>query len=116
MVQPRTFVDENIYEVINRIDDRGGRPRTGSDQDISSDEDSNLFSRPVTGSATAEARQDTRGPTKEYGTNIGRMVKEAMMEMARNDVNLSENNYQDPVKKIASVIRRAWAENNARPV
>ena len=43
MVQPRTVVDENIQEVRDKIDDRGGRPRTGSDQDIYSDEDSNLF-------------------------------------------------------------------------
>ena len=116
MVQPRTVVDENIHEVRDRIDDRGGRPRTGSDQDISSDEDSNLFDRPVTGSAMAGARQDSRGPSKEYGTHVGRLVIEAMTEMARNDANLSEDNYQDPVKQIAREIRRAWTENNARPV
>ena len=65
MVQPRTVVDENIYEVRDKIDDRGGWPRPGSDQDISSYEDSNLFDRPVTGSATAGARQDSRGPSKK---------------------------------------------------
>ena len=36
-VQPRTVVDDR-----DMIDDRGRRTRTGSDQDISSDEDSNL--------------------------------------------------------------------------
>ena len=116
MVQPRTVVDENIHEVRDKIDDHGGRPQTGSDQDISSDEDSNLFGRPVTGSATAGARQDSRGPSKEYGTNVGRLVIEAMTEMARNDAKFFKDNYPDSVKQIARVIRRAWAENNARPV
>ena len=57
MVQPRTVVDEDIHEVRDKIDDRGRRTRTGSDQDISSDEVSNLSDRPVTESATAWARQ-----------------------------------------------------------
>ena len=55
LVQPRTVVDEDIHEVKDKIDDRGRRTRTGSDQDISSDEDSNLSDRPVTESATAGA-------------------------------------------------------------
>ena len=38
MVQPRTVADEDIPKVRDRIDDRGSR--TGSDKDISSDEDS----------------------------------------------------------------------------
>ena len=41
---------------------------------------------------------------------------EAMTEMTRNDAKFSEDNYPDPVKQIAMAIRRAWAENNARPV
>ena len=49
MVQPGTVVDENFQEVSDNIDDRGGRPRTGNDQNIYSDEDSDLFDRPVAG-------------------------------------------------------------------
>ena len=98
--------------ILDRVKQTEGPPWTGSDQAISSDEDSNLFGRPVTGSATAGARQDSRGPSKEYGTNVGRLVIEAMTEMARNDANFSEDNYLDPVKQIAREKRRAWAENN----
>ena len=47
MVQPRMVVDENYQEVSDNIDDRGGRPRTGNDQNIYSDEDSDLFDRPT---------------------------------------------------------------------
>ena len=66
MVQPSTVADEDIPNVRDKIDDRGRRMRTGSDKDISSDEDSNLSDRPVTESATAWDRQDFRGPSKEY--------------------------------------------------
>ena len=45
MVQPRP-----VQDVSNNIDDRGGRPRTGIDQNIYSDGDSVLFDRPVAGS------------------------------------------------------------------
>ena len=43
MVQPMTVDDEDIPKVRDKIDDRGRCTRTGSDKDISSDEDSNLF-------------------------------------------------------------------------
>ena len=116
MVQPRTVADEDIPKVRDNIDDRGRRTRTGSDKDTSSDEDSILFDRPVTESATAWARQDSRGPSKEYWKNVGRPVIEAMTEMARNDANFSGDNYPDFVKQIARETVRAWAENSARPV
>ena len=116
MVQPRTVVDEDIHEVRDKIDDRGRRTRTGSDQDISSDEDSNLSDRPVTESATAWARQDSRCPSKEYWKNFGRPVIEAMTEMARNDTNFSGDNYPDFIKQIARETMRAWADNSAGPV
>ena len=116
MVQPRTVADEDIPKVRDKIDDRGRRTRTGSDKDISSDEDSNLFDRPVTESATAWARQDSRGPSKKYWKNVGRPVIEAMTEMARKDANFSGDNYLDFVKQIARETMRAWAENSARPV
>ena len=39
-----------------------------------------------------------------------------MTEMARNDANISGDNYPDFVKQIARETMRAWAENNAEPV
>ena len=66
MVQPRTIADEDIPNVRDKIDDRGRRTRTGSDKDISSDEDLKLSDRPFTESVTAWDRQDFRGPNKEY--------------------------------------------------
>ena len=98
------------------MDDRGRRTRTGSDKDISSDEDSNLFDRPVTESAKAWDRRDSQGPSKEYWNNVGRQVKEAMTEMTGNNANISGDNYPDFVKQIARETMRAWAENNAEPV
>ena len=44
------------------------------------------------------------------------MVIEEMREMASDEANFSADNYQGPVKQIAREIRRAWAENNAKPV
>ena len=114
MVQPRTVVDENFQDVSDNIDDRGGRPRTGNDQNIYSDEDSFFFDRPVAGSATVGAWQDA--PSKIHGINVGRMVIEEMREMASDEANFSADNYPGPVKQIAREIRRAWAENNAKPV
>ena len=93
MVQPRTVVDENFQEVSDNIDDRGGRPRTGNDQNIYSDEDSDLF-RPVAGSATVGAWQDA--PSKVYGINVGRMVIEEMREMASDEANFSEGQLSRP--------------------
>ena len=59
-VQPRMVADEDIPTVRDKKDNRGRRRRTGSDKDISSDEDSNLFNRPVTESATAWAGRDSQ--------------------------------------------------------
>ena len=66
MVQPKPVVDEDIPNDRDKIDDRGRRTRTGSDKDISRDEDLQLSDRPVTESVTAWDRQDFRGPDKEY--------------------------------------------------
>ena len=44
------------------------------------------------------------------------MVIEEMREMASDEVNFSADNYPGPVKLIARELRRAWAENNAKPV
>ena len=110
----RTVVDDNFQDVSDNIEDRGGRPRTGIDQNIYSDEDSVSFDRPVARSATVGAWQDV--PSRIDGINVGRMVIEEMREMASDEANSSADNYQGPVKQIAREIRRAWAENNAKPV
>ena len=54
-VPPNTEDDEDIPTVGDRKDNRGRRMRIGSDKDISSDTDSNLFDRLVKESATAWA-------------------------------------------------------------
>ena len=97
--------------------DRGRRTRTGSDKDISSDEDSNLFDRPVTESATAWDSRDSQGPSNtEYWNNVGRQAKQAMREMTGNDVKPFGGKYPDVVKEIARETIREWADNNAQPV
>ena len=73
-----------------------------------------FFDRPVAGSATVGAWQDA--PSKIDGINVGHMVIEEMREMASDEANFSADNYPGPVKQIAREIRRAWAENNAKPV
>ena len=116
-VQPRTVADEDIPKLRDTMVDRGRRTRTGSDKNISSDEDSNLFDRLVTELATAWDSRDSQGPSNtEYWNNVGRQVKQAMREMTGNDVNISGDNYPDFVKQIARETIRAWAENNAEPV
>ena len=59
--------DEDIPTVRDKKDDRGRRRRTVSDKDISSDDGSNLFDRPVTESATAWAGRNSHCPSDEYG-------------------------------------------------
>ena len=114
MAQPRTVVDGNFQDVSDNIDDRGGWPRTGNDQNIYSDEDSFFFDRPVAGSPTVGDWLD--GPSIIDGINVGRMVIEEMREMASDEANFSADNDSGPVKRIARELRRAWAENNAKPV
>ena len=66
MVQPRTVADNVIRTVRDRTDNRGRRTRPGSENDISSDEDSNLFDRAVTESATAWAGSETDSLSEEH--------------------------------------------------
>ena len=44
------------------------------------------------------------------------MVIEEMREMASDEANCSADSDPGPVKRIARELRRAWAENNAKPV
>ena len=59
MVQPRTVADNVNRTVRNRNNTRGRWSGPGSENDISSDENSNLFNQPVTESATARAGIET---------------------------------------------------------
>ena len=74
IVQPRSVVDENFQDVSDNMNDRGGQPRTGIDQNIYSDEDSVFLDRPVAGSATVGAWQDA--PSKIDELYVGHMVFE----------------------------------------
>ena len=94
-VQPRTVADDDIPTVRDKNEDRGRRRRTGSDTDTSSDEESNLFDRPVTESATAWGGRDSHGPSDESCENSGRPVTDAMTEMAGNDANISRVDYSE---------------------
>ena len=69
-VQPGTVDDADFLPVEDRIDDGGRRMRIGSDKDISSDTNSNLFDRPVTESATEWAGRYSHGPEAEYFRQI----------------------------------------------
>ena len=116
-VQPRTVADEDIPKLRDKMVDRGSRTRTGSDKDISSNGESNLFDRPVRESATAWDSRDSQGSSNtEYWNNVGCQAKQAMREMTGNDANISRDKYPDVVKEIARETIRAWAENNAQPV
>ena len=106
-VQPRTVADEDIPTVSDKKDDRGRRKRTGSNTDTSSDEESILFDRPVTESATAWAERDSHGPSDEYWKNSGRPVMEAMTKMAGNDANISRDDYSDLVDQLVRETMRA---------
>ena len=81
-VQPRTVTDEDIPTVRDKKDNRGRRRWTGSDKDISSGEDSNLFDRPVTESAMAWAGSDTDHPSGEHLKFCIRPVTESVMARA----------------------------------
>ena len=87
MVQPRTVVDGNFQDVSDNIDDRGGRPRTGNDQNIYSDEDSVFIDRPVAGSPTVGDWLD--------GPSIINGIKE-MREMASDDANFFRGQLSRP--------------------
>ena len=84
----------------DKIDDRGRRTRTGSDKDISSDEDSNLSDRPVTESATAWDRQDFRGPSKETDTSDIPVYNECFIPDRRRPVKESPDITSDEDSKL----------------
>ena len=66
MVQPRTVADNVNRTVRNRNNNRGRWSWPGSENDITSDENSDLFDRPVTESATAGAGIETDSFSVEH--------------------------------------------------
>ena len=108
--------DKDIPTVEDRKDNRGRRSRIGSDKDISSDTDSNLFDRPVTESATAWSGRNSHGPGGEYWKNFGRPMTDVMRKLARNHGYITGDDYSYVVKQLARKTMRAWAEKKARPV
>ena len=66
MVQPRTVADNVTRTVRNRNNNRGRWSRPGSENDITSDENSNLFDRPVTKSAMAGVGIETDSFSEEH--------------------------------------------------
>ena len=84
-VQPGTVADEDIPSGRDKKDNHGRRRQAGSDADISSDERSDLFDRPVTESVTAWAGSDSHFPSDEHSKHFGRLVTEAMTAWAGSD-------------------------------
>ena len=85
-VQPGMVADEDIPTGRDKKDNRGRRRRAGSDEDISRDERSDLFDRPVTESVTAWAGSDTDFTSEEDLEFFGRPVTESMMARAGSDI------------------------------
>ena len=116
-VQPRTVVDDGIPKSRDKPGDCGRGSSTGSDMDMSNDEDSNLCDRPAMESATEWDSQDSQDPDdKEYWSNVYRQAKQAMREMTGTDANLLGDKYPDVVKELVRMTMRAWAKHNALPV
>ena len=78
MVQPRTVADNVTRTVRDMTDNRGRRSRAGSENDITSDENSNLFDRPVTELATAWAGIETDSLSEEHVKCCEQPVTESM--------------------------------------
>ena len=73
-------------------------PRTGSDRDGSTEEESNLCDRPVTKTVMAGDGQDSLDPNDtEYWANFSRLTRQAFL---LDDDSLSDSNYPDAVKNL----------------
>ena len=115
-VQPGTVDDGDVPPVEDRIDDGGRRTRIGSDKDISSDTDSNLFDRPVTESATEWAWRYSHGPEAEYWKNFAYPMTIGLKRLAKDYRYLTENEYSLVVKALARGMMMDWAEKSARTI
>ena len=116
-VQPMMVADNDIPKPLDQPVDRGCGPITGSDVNISSDEEPNLCDRPVMDSETEWDSQDSQDPSDtDYWANVNLLARQAM---TGNDDTLSDDNYPDIVKNIVRTARmtmRAWDEHDALPV
>ena len=77
-VQINTVTDKDIWTVSNGNDNRGGQTLTGSDEDITSVNNSKTIDRPVTGSLPACAGTDTDSPSGIYEINDKQPVTESV--------------------------------------
>ena len=113
----QTVADDDIPKPRDQPVDRGRGSITGSDVNMSSDEESNLCDRLVMESETEWDSQDSQDPSyTEYCANVNLQARQAMTV---NDDTLSDDNYPDIVKNIVRKARmsmRAWDEHDALPV
>ena len=116
-VQPMTVADDDIPKLRDQPFDRGRGSITGSDVNMSSDEESNMCDRLVLESETEWDSQDSQDPSDtEYWANVYLQARQAM---TGNDDTLSDDNYPDIVKNMvrkARMTMRAWDEHDALPV
>ena len=113
-VQPRTVVDDDIPKSRDKPGDRGSS--TGSDMDMSNDEDSNLCDRPATESATEWDSEDSQDPYNEYWSNVYRQAEQVMRQMTGTDANLLGDKYPDVVKELVRRTMKLLDEHYALPV
>ena len=115
--QLMTVADDDIPKPRDQPVDRGRGSITGSDVNMSCDEESNLCDRPVMESETEWDSQDSQDPSDtEYWANVKLQARQAM---TGNDYTLSDDNYPDIVKRIvreAWMTLRAWDEHDALQV
>ena len=115
-VQLRMVADEDIPTVRDKKDNRGRRRRTGSDKDISSDEDSNLFDRPVTESATAWAGSDTDHPSGEHLKFCNRPVTESVMARAADTEEPLVMNVSTVTIELSQLRTSVWGETDTSDI
>ena len=108
-VQPGMVADEDIPTGGDQKDNPGRRRRDGSDADISSDERSDLFDRPVTESVTAWAGSDSHFPSDEHSKNLGRPVTESVTAWERSDADISRDERSDLFNRPVTESVTAWA-------
>ena len=108
-VQPRTVADDDIPKLRDKPVDREQGSHTGSDKDISSNEDSNVFDRPFTESATAwDSTIDDGFLTDEESPNFEHMVQprtvaDNVNRIVRNRNNTREIFCEIPVTELVTV-------------
>ena len=101
-VQINTVTDKDIWTVSNRKDNRGGRTLTGSDEDITSVDNSKMINRPVTGSLPACAGTDTDSPSGIYVKSDKQPVTESVTARA--------SDTEEPLVMTVSTVTMALSE------